>query len=138
MIAKDVLDIMKDIVDVIEAEQTALLNPKLEDYQSIVAIKLSLTDLYEQRVKDLLHHGDFPHKISKPIFEELQEVSLRHYKAITFNEKKLNLMIRVTFEILQSIVKQVKNVNGHVKSYSKKGAQLASKQPIALSIDKTL
>ncbi len=138
IIAQDVINIMSDFIQVIEAEHVALHSPKIDDYKSIIGIKLSLTNMYEHRVKDLKEHPDFPHKLSKKSFEQLQSMSLAHYNAIAVNEKRLNLLIRTTFEILSSVVGQVRKIHGEMKSYGKKGKAIVSNKPISVTLDTSL
>ncbi len=134
LIAQDVISIITNIIEVLEAENGSF-GKKIDDYRAIVALKVSLTDMYEQRVKDLTSHPEFPRAISAETFKQLQEVSLKHYEAITYNEKRLNLLIRTTFEILDSVVTQVKKVSGQVKSYGKKGNMLNPTRPVSVTIN---
>ena len=137
--ALDIIQIMLDLVEVMAEENVSIRDRDTKNLEILLKRKTILSDEYVRLATLIIQDKSFKGRISSVRLSELQEITYRYNKAVALNEARLSGMIQASYDILESMIKQVQEKNGVVKRYGKhaKGEKTYQRSK-SVTIDKSL
>lgn len=118
---EDLLFIATHLIKILEQENKALEDGKIEVVHELLDQKSKLSRAYEIRVLGLEQSGQDLSKVDRPLLEDLQKHSDRLHELVEINKRDLSIRIDVSTLYMDMIADSVKAATPSAGTYSSNG-----------------
>jgi len=142
MRAKQLFSLLTELTEILEQENTLLLNPDSKELGPIVSRKQELLSAYEQELSQLAVTPHFFQTLNEEMKRNLRNLSTRYQEAALENEKRLRLATQSSQMIADRIKDEARKAAGSpVRGYGQTGGYTqndTAPRTAPIAIDQTL
>ncbi|WP_259783151.1 hypothetical protein [Aestuariispira ectoiniformans] len=138
--ATSLLELLRDLIDVMERENTLLERPRSQDLAPIVEEKQKLFQQYETQIRELAATTGFSAVLGDDLRSQLKKLSEDFERVSKENERRLRLAARTSSMIVERIKEAATRASGtNLASYGNSGTQREDTRKAApIAVDQTL
>ncbi len=140
---EDFILITERLIEILERENDALLNQQNGELRDILDDKVTLSRVYESRMKAISENPEILDDIDPDVRQNLRELGLHVNDLITENAKLLKTAITVSRRVVELIADAVRDAAPNAGTYGAKGTTEsgvtnADSQRASFSLNQTL
>jgi len=140
---ESMLELTKQLADLTEAENLALVELRAQDIEDMLEDKATLARLYENSMKALQETDLEWDKVDEDLREDLRIAAERLTKAVDENTMRLEIGMKVNKQVIDLFAEAVRESVPHSGTYSRTGGAgnegaKASANSVAVALDQSL